>query len=325
MNKFNSRVVTSFLVLVMALILLAVMGGSAAAADDVWKAEFWNNKDLSGNPVYVRQDKTIDFDWGHGSPAGPVNSDNFSARWTRNVYFPAGNYRFNATMDDAMRVWIDGNLIIDSWADSQEHTMSRDLPMSQGDHSIRVDYYEAGGVAIAKFNWQQIGGSSGGSGGGTGGGGAYYPNWKGEYFNNTSLAGAPVLVRDDRYLQFNWGFGSPQPGVVNEDFFSVRWTRTLTANPGQYRLWVTSDDGSRVYINNQLLIDNWGVQAPTTKAADYYHPGGSVQIRVEYFENQEGASIFTGVALITGYQESLTNKPGVNQGGDPPLTNKPTG
>ena len=138
-------------------------------------------------------------------------------------------------------------------------------------------------MAIAKFNWQQIGGSSGGSGGGTGGGGAYYPNWKGEYFNNTSLAGAPVLVRDDRYLQFNWGFGSPQPGVVNEDFFSVRWTRTLTANPGQYRLWVTSDDGSRVYINNQLLIDNWGVQAPTTKAADYYHPGGSVQIRVEYF------------------------------------------
>ena len=102
MNKFNSRVVTSFLVLVMALILLGMMGGSAGAADDVWLAEFWNNKDLSGNPVYVRQDKTIDFDWGHGSPAGPVNSDNFSARWTRNVYFPAGNYRFNATMDDAM-------------------------------------------------------------------------------------------------------------------------------------------------------------------------------------------------------------------------------
>lgn len=320
MNKSRSRYVTSFLVVIMALTLVAVMGGSAGAADDTWLAEFWNNKDLSGEPVYVRYDKTIDFDWGHGSPAGPVNSDNFSARWTRDVYFNEGNYRFNATMDDAMRVWIDGNLIIDSWTDSQEHTRTRDLYMSQGDHSIKVDYYEAGGVAIAKFNWQQIGGS----GGGTGGGSGYYPNWKGEYFNNTTLAGAPSLVRDDEYLQFNWGYGSPQPGVINEDYFSVRWTRTLTAKAGQYRIWITSDDGSRLYINNQLYIDNWGVQAPTTKAVDYFHPGGSVQMRVEYFENQEGASINTGVALITGYQESLTNKPG-QTGSTPPLTNKPTG
>ncbi len=308
MNKANARLVTGLLAFVMAVLLLVALGGPANAADDVWTAKFWNNKGLSGEPVLVRYDKTIDFDWGHGSPGGGVSSDDFSAQWTRNVYFPAGTYRFNATMDDAMRVWIDGNLIIDSWTDSQEHTMSRDLTLSQGDHSIKVDYYEAGGVAIAKFNWQQIGGSGGGTGGGTGGG--YYPNWRGEYFNNTTLAGAPALVRDDRYLQFDWGYGSPQPGVINEDFFSVRWTRTLTANPGQYRIWVTSDDGARVYMNNQLLIDNWGVQAPTTVAADYYHPGGSVQIRVEYFENQERASIFTGVALITGYQESLTNKPG---------------
>ena len=322
MSIGKSRFVTVFLVLIAVLTLLTVLGGSAGAADDVWLAEFWNNKDLAGQPVYVRQDKTIDFNWGHGSPAGPVNSDNFSARWTRNVYFAAGNYRFNATMDDAMRVWIDGNLIIDSWTDSQEHTVSRDLYMSQGDHDIRVDYYEAGGVAIAKFWWEQIGGS-GGSGGGTGGG-AYYPNWKGEYFNNTALAGAPVLVRDDPYLNFDWGFGSPAPGVVNDDFFSVRWTKTLTAPAGQYRIWITSDDGSRLYINNQLYIDNWGVQAPTTKSVDYFHPGGSVQMRVEYFENQERASILTGVALITGYQESLTNKPGVT-GSQPPLTNKPTG
>jgi hypothetical protein len=322
MNKYSFRFASSFLVLVMVLILFAVLGGSAGAADDVWLAEFWNNKDLSGQPVLVRYDQTIDFDWGHGSPAKGVDDDNFSARWTRKVYFPAGNYRFNATMDDAMRVWIDGNLIIDSWTDSQEHTMTRDLFMSQGDHDIRVDYYEAGGVAVAKFWWDFLGssggsgggfgggsGGSGGSGGGFGGGG-YFPNWRGEYFNNTTLSGAPVLVRDDRYLQFDWGFGSPQPGVVNDDFFSARWTRTLTANPGQYRIWLTSDDGSRLYINNQLLIDNWGVQAPTTRAVDYFHPGGSVQIRVEYFENLERATITTGVALVTGYQESLTNKPG---------------
>lgn len=310
MKQSHMRIVSIFLVTAVVLVLLATLGGTAGAADSTWTAKFWNNKDLKGDPVYVRQDKTIDFDWGHGSPVNNVvNDDDFSAQWTRRVYFPAGNYRFVATMDDAMRVYVDGNVIIDSWTDSQEHTMSRDMVMSEGEHDLRVDYYEAGGVAVAKFNWQQIGGT-GGSGGGSGGGGAFYPNWKGEYFNNMTLAGVPVLVRDDRYLNFDWGFGSPAPGVVNEDYFSVRWTRTLTANPGQYRIWITSDDGSRLWINNQLLIDNWGVQAPTTKAVDYFHPGGTAQIRVEYFENLERASIYTGVALITGYQESLTNKPG---------------
>ena len=72
MRKLKSRYLISFLVVVMALILLAVMGGSAAAADDVWKAEFWNNKDLSGSPVLVRSDRTIDFNWGKARPAQGV-------------------------------------------------------------------------------------------------------------------------------------------------------------------------------------------------------------------------------------------------------------
>jgi hypothetical protein len=279
------------LVTMLAIVLLAMIGGSTQAADDKWTANFWNNKNLEGTPVLTRWDQTINFDWGHGSPDPAVNDDNFSASWVRNVYFDAGTYRFNATMDDAMRVKIDGNTIIDSWTDSQEHTMSRDYSLTQGDHKIVVEYYESGGVAIAKFNWQLVG--DGGSGGG-----AYYPNWKGEYFNNTTLSGAPVMVRDDRYLSFNWGYGSPAPGVINPDFFSVRWTKTIDTNPGNYRIFITSDDGSRLYVNNVLLIDNWGVQASTTKWADYYYPGGPVELRVEYFEQIERANINTGVGLV---------------------------
>jgi len=263
-----------------------MLGGSSQAADEKWYAEFWNNKDLSGSPVHVRWDQTIDFDWGHGSPAPGVNDDNFSARWTRRVYFPAGNYRFIATMDDAMRVYIDGNIIIDSWTDSQEHTETRDVYMSEGEHDLKVDFYESGGVAIAKFRWE------------TATGGAYYPNWKGEYFNNTTMFGTPALVRDDQSIGFNWGYGSPAAGVIQPDFFSARWTRTIDTNPGNYRIFLTSDDGSRLYINNVLLIDNWGVQAPTTKWANYSYPGGPIEIRVEYFEQIERASVSVGVGLV---------------------------
>ena len=61
---------------------------------------------------------------------------------------------------------------------------------------------------------------------------------------------------------------------------------------------MTSDDGSRLYINNQLMIDNWAVQGPTTRAVDYNYPGGPVEIRVEYFENTENASIEVHLGLI---------------------------
>jgi hypothetical protein len=275
----------------LALFFLIIMADTGQAAQNRWTANFWNNKDLRGTPVLTRWDNTIDFDWGFGSPDSGVNSDNFSARWERRVYFNEGTYRFNATMDDAMRVYVDGNLIIDSWTDSQEHTMSRDLFLSEGEHQLQVDYYEAGGVAVAKFNWQQVGS-------GSSPGGAHYPNWKGEYFNNMTLSGAPVVVRDDRYLSFNWGTGSPAPGVINNDQFSARWTRTIDTNPGLYRIFLTSDDGSRLYINNQLMIDNWATQSPTTRAVDYNYPGGPIEIRVEYFENWGNATMNVGVGLV---------------------------
>ena len=73
-------------------------------------------------------------------------------------YFPAGVYRFVATMDDGMRVWIDGLPIIDAWGASAEHTVSKDVPLAEGWHNIRVDYQERGGMAVARFNWSPVSG-----------------------------------------------------------------------------------------------------------------------------------------------------------------------
>ena len=292
MNKKLTFILTALA----AVCLLAVTGGAARAEDAQWRARFWNNKAQSGDPVAVRNDNTIDFDWGQGSPAAGVNNDNFSAQWTRRVNFQPGTYRFTATMDDGMRVYFDNNIIIDSWTDSQEHTMTRDLYVNGGEHDLKVDYFDAGGAAVARVSWQLIqpAGETGG------GGGQFFPNWKAEYYNNTSLSGAPALVRDDRYLNHNWGTGSPAPGTIGTDFFSARWTKTLSGDPGTYSIILTSDDGARLYINNQLVIDNWGVQAPTTQAVGYNYTGGPLQVRVEYFEQAGNASIDVHLARVGG-------------------------
>lgn len=291
------------LVPVLVMLLLTMVGSTARAEDAQWRARFWNNKNFSGDPVLERTDRAIDFDWGGGSPHPNISDDNFSARWNRTVNFAPGTYRFFATMDDAMRVYLDNQLIIDSWTDSQEHTITKDLYVSGGEHTLKVEYYEAGGVAVARFSWQLI--QAPGSAGT--GGGNFYPNWRGEYYNNTTLSGAPALVRDDRYLNHNWGEGSPEPGIIGNDFFSARWTKTLIGTPGYYSIIMTSDDGSRLYVNDQLVIDNWGVQAPTTRSAGYYYSGGSLNVRVEYFEQTESAMIEVHLGqLSTGGGGAIT-------------------
>lgn len=263
-----------------------------------WEATYWNNRNLSGNPELVRQETAIDHNWEALSPAPTVNVDNFSARWVSTINVDApGVYRFSATADDGMRVWVDGQPIIDAWYESKEHTVTADVPLNPGPHSVRMEYFEAGGNASARLSWGFVGnaapGAPGGNPGpGTGGpshpGGAPIANWRGEYFNNTFFGGTPALVRDDPEINFNWGTGAPGPGVAM-DQFSVRWTRNLDLSPGRYRFTVTTDDGMRLFVGNRLLIDKWQDQAATTYSAEIDLPGGSVPVRVDYYDNQGAA------------------------------------
>ena len=262
--------------LALAIGLLALGGNRPAAAqnENLWYAEFWTNQELRGTPIMTRWDRTIDFRWWGGAPDARVGDDNFSVRWTRNIPFTAGNYRFTATMDDGMRVWINDQILIDNWTRSQEHTVSVDRFIPAGTHRFRVEHFEDGGQATAIFNWDLIGPEDAGP---------QFPNWRGVYFNTPNLTGAPVLVRDDRYLNQNWGEASPGPGV-NSDLWSARWTRQVAVQPGRYRVVATSDDGSRVWVNNQLVIDNW-IDQTTTRSAEITANGNVATVVVEYYDN----------------------------------------
>lgn len=269
----NNRWVIGLLVLFGLVGLLSTTGVPFSYAADVWEARYWNNRSLSGDPVAVRQEPEINFDWGHGAPSG-VASDNFSARWRKIINVSPGSYRFTATMDDGMRVWVDDSLIIDSWYDSQARTVTATTHIGAGDHRIKVEYYESGGNAVAKLRMEPLDVS--------------VQRWRGEYFNNMSLSGAAALVRDDEKIDFNWGGGSPGPNI-GADHFSVRWTRTMNLESGRYRWTTTTDDGVRLWINGRLLIDRWYDQSPAAHSAEMDLPGGATDVRMEYFENVGGA------------------------------------
>ena len=86
----------------------------------------------------------------------------------------------------------------------------------------------------------------------------------------TYLDGPPTYVRNDPAIDFNWGTGSPAPGIPNTNY-SVRWTRTLDFESGDYRLYARSDDGIRVFVDDSLVIDAWYDQSgDRTHTVDLY-------------------------------------------------------
>lgn len=121
-----------------------------------WRGEYYDNLSLAGEPVYVRNDVAIDFDWGGGSPDPRIPNDRFSVRWTRTQFFSGGFYRFIILPDDGVRFWVDGQMVVDQWHDGMLIPYSVDLYMSEGQHSLRLEYYENLGGAMIQLHWAPV-------------------------------------------------------------------------------------------------------------------------------------------------------------------------
>jgi hypothetical protein len=241
-----------------------------------WKGEYFNNRNLTGAPILVRNDSRVDFNWGSASPAAGLPADNFSVRWTRTLRFDAGDYRFYARSDDGVRIWLDNWLVVDQWNDGGAGLRTGDFQgIGAGDHTVRIEYYEGQGDAFATIWWERTGPIT---------------DWRGEYFNNINLNDVPVLVRNDREINFTWNNDSPA-AQINADYFSARWTRKVSFNDGLYRFSVRADDGVRVWINGQPVIDQWHDSKSQTYTADVPLAKGTHSIKVEYYERSGGALI----------------------------------
>lgn len=242
-----------------------------------WKGEYFSNKNLSGDPVVVRNDTSINFDWGLGSPDPAIPDNHFSVRWTRNVFFNAGTYTFTATTDDGMRVWVNGNLLIDAWFDQPRTTYNATITLAAGTYPLRVQYYDDTAKAFAQLSWAQTAN--------------IITAWTGSYYNNMTLSGSPVLIRQDAVLNFNWGGGSPGPGVPGTNW-SAKWDSSQFApSSGNYMISVTADDGVRVWVDGNLVINQWHDQPPTTYTVSGFLNAGYHSVHVEYYQHVGGSSL----------------------------------
>ncbi len=126
------------LLIVMALPLTSVL----ATTDPAWKGEYFSNKNLSGDPVFVRDDAFLNMNWGEHAPDSSVPADNFSVRWTRKVDFESRVYIFAARADDGFKIYVDGNLVLNRWSSQNNTWSTTEVMMTQGEHIVVVEYYE---------------------------------------------------------------------------------------------------------------------------------------------------------------------------------------
>jgi len=117
---------------------------------------------------------------------------------------------------------------------------------------------------------------------------------KGEYFSNMKFSGNPVLTRYEN-VDFNWITNAPDT-IVGNDQFSICWTGYLIPRvSGEYNLGVKADDGFRLFLDDNKIVELWQDQAAISKSKKVQlEANQKYKIKLEYYENGGGASVKLG-------------------------------
>lgn len=262
-------------------------------------------------PVFTNVDGAIDFDWGTGSPLPGVVRfpDHFAIRWTGYFLAPkTGDYYFGGNNDDSLTVTLGGATVYSNggcysgvcYGGSPTHLAAGQIA------PITVEYHEATGPAYAHLyvkgavdesvvptSWLRTAVSPV----------ATPHGLTGRYYNSDNDSSAPsfpsnpderqFLKRLDPTVNFWWGDGAPVPNSRSDNFM-VRWTGFFTPpGTGQYTFHTIGDDGTRLFIGGNKVLDNWVDQPPTDKTSDAVTLTGGVPkpITLEYYEHAGGAAV----------------------------------
>jgi len=155
---------------------------------------------------------------------GAALRDNWSARWTGMLQVEKeGAYTFYLTTDDGARLRIDEELLIDFWQPRSPSASEVTVNLTAGEHPIVVEFFEAGGGAMARLEWSAEGlerqvvppervtheGQ---------------PGWEVAYFSNPNLEGEPVRTEAVEKIDTDWGDGGPRVGEEEPGPVTLEWT-----------------------------------------------------------------------------------------------------
>jgi glucose/arabinose dehydrogenase len=218
------------------------------------RGTYYDNQNFT-NPVGNRSE-AIDFDWGGAAPIAGMNADTFSIRWRGRIQpLYSEHYTFSTVSAGGVRLWLNDRLLIDNWVDHPLAENHATIELLAGrKYDLRLDYYKSTGDGRIRLDWsstsqaresvprRQL-----------------YPQrfgLVGRYYDNADFT-ATRVSRIDSMLSFDWGEDAPV-ATMDADTFAVRWTGHVQPRYTEAYTFSTQTDGKvKLWINHQLIIDNW--------------------------------------------------------------------
>lgn len=258
----------------------------ALLAGEGLTAQYFHNMDFTG--LAAERTEAVDFNWGNASPVPGVDADTFSVRWTGQVEaLHSEAYTFYTTSNQGVRLWVDGRLLVDNWKPHETEVDSATINLAAGQkYDLRLEYFEQFGAAEIKLEWANASQAR-----------QVIPEAQ-LYESPAGLLGSysdafgGSGVRVDPVIDFSWGIGRPHPTVA-VDQVSVKWTGQVRADHSEeYTFAIKSDEGVRLWIDGELVIDDWTAHtARTSTGTKPLEAGKWYDIRIEYFEKTGQAEV----------------------------------
>ena len=274
---FRQPLTRRFYLAVFASGLFCLQAQACTVPNGSFCVDYYNGETLSGPVIATGNTNSINYNF-IANPQASVPSNLFSGRWSGYFNFTAGQYIFQATADDGVKLLIDGKPVIDGWKDQPPTQYQATVTLAAGSHLIEIDYYQGYGGAVLQASWQPVRSCD-----------LPVGQFCVAYYSNATLSGNPQLIVHETTINHPWGYGSPDPGIPNYNF-SGHWQGQFNFNNGAYTFNATSDDGVLVSIDGQPLINAFYPQAATTYQASLWLSGLHT-VTVDYFQAYGAATL----------------------------------
>ncbi len=181
---------------------VGITGGNGTGLRGDYRTAHFATNAFTGPPTLSRTDATVDFDWLTGAPDPAVSADNFTARWTGQVQaLGTDDYTFHTISDDGVRLWVNGQLLVDQWIDHSPWTNSGNLTLTgTSKYDLTLEFYEKTGGAVSKLYWSSASGSVG-----------FEPVPQSQLYPAPAGPLIPTVshsLPDASHITFNWGVGT---------------------------------------------------------------------------------------------------------------------
>lgn len=121
-------------------------------------ASYFDNTELSGEPVYTNQDQAIDFHWTLYAPNEKLQTDHYSVRWTGELIAPeSGEFQIGLEGNDGFRLYLDDKILVDRWNKQSYHKDLASHSFIKGKrYAIRIEFHETQGEGKIKLIWNVV-------------------------------------------------------------------------------------------------------------------------------------------------------------------------